>query len=752
MTARARPGVAMWAGIECTLNRVGDRFYDQIARSGHGVRESDLDRIAALGVRVVRYPLLWERLAPGPGDDVDWAWADRRVGRLRALGLTPVVGLVHHGSGPRRTHLADPSFPERLADYARAVAERYPDLDLWTPVNEPLTTARFCGLYGHWYPHGRDDRTFVRALLHQCQGIARAMAAVRRVVPGARLVQTEDLGRTHATPRLARQAEFENHRRWLTFDLLCGRVDHDHPLRAWLVGAGAAPAELDRLRDDPCPPDVLGLNHYLTSERFLDERLHRYPARTHGGNGRDVYADVEAVRVLAGGPTGPRALLREVWERYRLPVAVTEVHLGCTREEQLRWLHEVWRAACGARAEGADVRAVTAWSALGTFDWDSLVTRDEGRYEPGLFDVRAPAPRATAVAAMTRALATAGEFHHPVLAVPGWWRRNDRLEFPPYPDTPGPVRRSEHPVDVPDAPPILVTGAAGTLGQAFLRACRRRGLPCRALARVELDVTRQDAVQAALGAVRPWAVVNAAGYVRVDDAERDPERCRRENVTGPAVLAAACARAGVRLLTFSSDLVFDGGLRAPYPERHPVAPLGVYGRTKAEAEDRVLAAHPGALVVRTAAFFGPWDDDNFLTVALAHLRARRPFACADDVVVSPTYVPDLVSASLDLLIDGERGIWHLANPGAITWADLAVRAAGLAGLGTADIHPVAACDLGWRAPRPAYSVLGSERSHPVAGEAGSSLLPSLDDALARYAEERGIRDPARSTAGRGGSP
>ncbi|GAB4200845.1 MAG: hypothetical protein Fur006_52750 [Coleofasciculaceae cyanobacterium] len=129
-------------------------------------------------------------------------------------------------------------------------------------------------------------------------------------------------------------------------------------------------AELEWFLDNPCPPDVLGINHYLTSERFLDERIERYPTVSHGGNGIHNYADVEAIRVCAEGTAGPRALMKEVWERYELPLAVTEVHLGCTREEQIRWLKEVWDGAISLRYEGVDVRAVTAWSLLGAYDWN----------------------------------------------------------------------------------------------------------------------------------------------------------------------------------------------------------------------------------------------------------------------------------------------------------------------------------------------------------------------------------------------
>ena len=128
-------------------------------------RIDDLERFAALGTRTLRYPILWERIAPDGLASADWRWADERLTRLRDLGIRPIVGLVHHGSGPRDTSLVDPLFSEKLQVFARAVAERYPWVDAYTPVNEPLTTARFSGLYGHWYPHGQSDCTFAQALL-----------------------------------------------------------------------------------------------------------------------------------------------------------------------------------------------------------------------------------------------------------------------------------------------------------------------------------------------------------------------------------------------------------------------------------------------------------------------------------------------------------------------------------------------------------------------------------------------------------
>ncbi len=420
----------LWGGPECTVNRVGETYFDQTERTGHAHRLADLDLFADLGVRALRYPVLWERTAPSGIESADWTWPDERLERLRELNITPIVGLVHHGSGPRSTDLLDPQFPEKLADYAGAVARRYPWVTRYTPVNEPLTTARFSGLYGHWYPHACDGLSWARMLLNQCRAVALSMAAIRKVNPNAQLVQTEDLGKTHSTPAMTYQADFENERRWLSLDLLCGRVDFYHPMAHFLRWLGINDSELQVFRDNPCPPDIFGINYYITSERFLDERVDLYPPWTIGTNAQGRYADVEAIRVCADGICGP-ALLREVWDRYRSPLAVTEAHLGASADEQMRWLGEVWDTAQTLRHEGVDIRAVTAWSLLGAYDWDSLVTRSDGHYEPGAFDLRSGKPQPTALAAMLRDLGRRGRHMHPSLETPGWWHRPERLLYPP---------------------------------------------------------------------------------------------------------------------------------------------------------------------------------------------------------------------------------------------------------------------------------------------------------------------------------
>jgi dTDP-4-dehydrorhamnose reductase len=718
-TSDASKKVEIWGGIECTVNRVGERFYDQLALSGHTKRiEGDLEQFASLGIRTLRYPVLWERVAPNSLADLDWSESDRALSKMRELDIKPIIGLVHHGSGPNYTSLLDDEFSSKLSEFASAVARRYPWIELYTPINEPLTTARFATLYGHWYPHARDDRSFARAVVNQCAGVRAAMSAIRSVNSQARLVQTEDLGKTYSTPALSYQANFDNSRRWLTFDILTGRLDDRQPLWWHLLESGVQRQELESFLSRPCVPDIIGINHYVTSDRFLDDRIDLYPERDHPGNGRQAYVDVEAVRILGEGITGHSGPLREAWDRYALPLAITEVHLGCTREDQLRWLAEAWGAAHDLRSENIDVRAITVWSLLGCYGWCSLLTSDFDSYEPAAFDLRSLRPRPTALARMTAALATTGKSDHPVLDGIGWWRRDIRLLNRPKLEVSNAERRQNKDALACERV-ILVTGCNGTLGRAFLRVAGGRGLAAIGAGREELDISARKSVSDFLDRVRPWAVVNAAGYVRVDEAEQDAGNCFRINTQGGCVLADECARLGIPLVAISSDLIFDGRKGEPYVESDVASPLNIYGVSKARLEEH-LRQLPNALLIRTSAFFGPWDSHNFLATTFHELSQGREVRVANDTMVSPTYVPDLVNTTLDLLVDDERGVWHLVNDGALTWFDFARLAVERAGLDSSRIVGVPMSDLGLRARRPLNSALTSERG---------KLMPTLETAV-----------------------
>lgn len=716
----------LWGGVECTVNRIGDEFGDQLWATGHAERSDDVDRINNIGFAAVRYPVLWERIAPVDPEHRNWAWSDDRLAQFRLRGQRVIAGLVHHGSGPRYTNLLDPGFACGVAAHAAQVARRYPFIEDWTPINEPVTTARFSALYGHWYPHHRDERSFWLALLNQVDATRLAMRAVREVNAHARLIQTDDLGRTYATASMRDQAGFDNSRRWMSWDLLCGMVKPGHALWRRLCDYGFED-RLITIADDPCPPDVVGINHYLTSDRFLDHRTRRYPAGSAGRNASRAFVDTEAVRVLEPGPEGLSGTLREAWARYRLPIAVTEVHNGCTREEQMRWMWSAWQAAKRARTEGIDIRAVTSWALFGSAGWDTLL-RSPGRYEAGAFDVSGDVVRETAMVPLLRALAQDREATHPVMQGEGWWQRGIRLQHPSSPRTASFAERRTVPAAIASATaaPVLIAGGDGTLGRALAAACRHRDVAYVALGRAGMNLLDRDHIAAALDRYRPWAVINAAGWVRVDEAEERAADCFAVNAMGAGQLGEACAMRGIQSVHFSSDLVFDGELDRAYDESDTPCATNVYGRSKAAAEQLISDLRDVHLIVRTAAFFSPFDEHNFAMHACRAMARGERFGASACHHVTLTYVPDLCNAVLDLAIDGERGIWHLTNGEACSWAEFARRLARATDLDEGLVEEIGSAELGWRAPRPRRLALKSRRG---------KLLPSLASAIVRFAAE-----------------
>ena len=702
----------IWGGVECTINRIDDQFRDQLGLCGHYDRPGDIGTFGELGLKKLRYPILWEYHQREEHALIDWTWTSQRLAEISAAGIEPIAGLVHHGSGPAFTSLLDDGFAEKLAVFAGKVAEQFPWINYYTPVNEPLTTARFSSLYGFWYPHHRSEKSFTRALINQVKGIVLSMQAIRKINPDAKLVQTEDLTRIHSTSTLTYQADYENERRWLSYDLLCGKVNRQHYFWKRLLAEGIAEKELQFFVDNPCPPDIMGFNYYVTSERFLDDDIEKYPLHLHGGNGRHVYADTEAVR--AHRCVGLPVLLQEAWDRFHLPVAITECHLSCSRDEQMRWFKQTWEHCRQAKQAGIDVRAITAWALLGACDWDSLLVRNNGNYEPGVFDTRGKQIRPTALAQMLRSLAKDGDYEHPVLERQGWWQHNAQVANN---NAMKPIKK------------ILIVGRNGTLGQALMRICDHRAIDYVALSKQELDISNNDQIVQAVEHYQPWAIINASGYVRVDDAEVNSNECFAINATGPGLLAAVCQRYGIQLMTFSSDLVFDGGKKEPYHEFDDVNPLNVYGNSKAAGEKNTLTAFPESLIIRTSAFFGPWDRYNFVFQVIESLKNGRTLEVPSDVIVSPTYVPDLANASLDLLIDNEKGIWHLTNEGKMSWADFGHEIAARTGSKKDMIRSLPLDTLGWKANRPLYSVLQSEKG---------LKLPTLDSALVRYFEQQEV--------------
>jgi beta-glucosidase/6-phospho-beta-glucosidase/beta-galactosidase len=418
----------VWGGAEYTCNRVGDRYFDQMELSGHAQRMSDYEEFADLGIRTLRFGLLWERHELDPS----WRWSDERLQWMRNTGVRPIASLVHHGSGPPHTSLLDPQFPQKLAAYAASVAQRYPCIDAYTPVNEPHTTARFSGLYGIWYPHHRSRSSYLRALLNQLRGTVLSMEAIRRVRPDAQLIQTDDVGSILGTEELRPIWNELGLRQWLPYDLLCGRVDPSHPMFTYMLAEGISEKEILWFQDHPCVPNIIGVNYYVTSDRYLDHRIELYPADRRSGEG--PFVDVEAVRVRCQGIAGFDSLLLEAWRRYEIPVAITEVHLGGPVEEQIRWLATAWNGLLRARDQGANCIALTLWALLGSFYWNQLVSCDNGHYEPGVFDVSGGKPTRTELAGVVAQIARGEPPSHAALSRHGWWQHNSRICFPCVPE------------------------------------------------------------------------------------------------------------------------------------------------------------------------------------------------------------------------------------------------------------------------------------------------------------------------------
>jgi dTDP-4-dehydrorhamnose reductase len=424
MSSGASTTLELWGGVECTINRVGDVYFDQLAKSGHRQRvDADLERFAALGIRTLRTSIHWEYFDATQS----WEAADRLFASLNKYNIRPIVGLLHHGSGPPSTHLLDPDFPEKLAAFALQVARRYPSVAAYTPVNEPQTTGRFACLYGHWFPHERSMRSYVRALFHQVKGTVLAMESIRTINSDAQLISTEDAGQIFSTPPLEIFRQEREHRRWLGTDLLCGLVGRNHPLFTFLIEHGLSESEVLWFEEHPCAPSVIGLNYYVTSDRFLDHRLDLYPDHFAGGDtGREPLVDFEAVRVYRPNFPGVGPILEQAWERYGIPVAITEAHIGSDPDAQVQWLAEVWRDSLTARKKGIDVRAVTVWALLGSFNWCHLCTQDTNTYEPGVFDLTSGVPAATALTGLLATLPTL----QPLVATAdaaGWWHHPQRF-------------------------------------------------------------------------------------------------------------------------------------------------------------------------------------------------------------------------------------------------------------------------------------------------------------------------------------
>jgi len=270
--------------------------------------------------------------------------------------------------------------------------------------------------------------------------------------------------------------------------------------------------------------------------------------------------------------------------------------------------------------------------------------------------------------------------------------------------------------------PILVFGAEGQTGRELIALASRRKIAAVGLSRAETDITQAEIVRAAIERHRPGLVVNAAGYTAVDRAESEPEAAHAANAEGAANLAMACASASVPLVHISTDYVFDGEKTAAYVESDPIAPLCVYGRTKAEGEAAVREAQPHHVILRTSWVYGAYGQ-NFLRTILRLATERDELRIVADQFGCPTATADIAEAILALaprlVADPSvAGTYHFAGSGETTWHGLATEIVARQRPFTGrnpHVVAIATADYPTPARRPANSVLDSSHFRAIFG-------------------------------------
>lgn len=261
---------------------------------------------------------------------------------------------------------------------------------------------------------------------------------------------------------------------------------------------------------------------------------------------------------------------------------------------------------------------------------------------------------------------------------------------------------------------ILLFGAGGQLGRELAGLASVRAVPLRGVSRVEGDVTDRQAVADAIAAAKPTVVVNAAAYTAVDKAESEPDEAARVNESGPAILAEACARQQLPLVHISTDYVFDGTKAGSYVETDPIAPLGVYGLTKAAGEEAIRGWHPWHLVIRTSWVYGRFGR-NLLKTVLRLAGERDELRFVADQRGCPTSTADIAEAILHAMprLVAHEPVWgtyHFAGTGATTWFEFVRHIVAVQSTFTGrhpHVVPIATSEFPTAARRPANSELDS---------------------------------------------
>lgn len=361
-------------GIEDTFvpqERMGARGIDEYELTQHYTHwREDLSLAAEAGAEYLRWGIPWYLVEPRPGE-FDWRWIDEVAEHTRSLGLRVVVDLMHYGTPLwLDNQFLNTDYPERVAAYGRAVAERYRGVwDDFTPLNEPAINAEYCGERGIWPPYLSGQDGWVKIMVALARGMVRTQQEILAVNPDARIVSV-DAGFRWEGDGTPLPLDLMEERRFLSLDLTMGRVGDDHALHPYLTGHGVTEEQLTWFRANPVFPDVIGVNYYpgFTTVRYVDGKTE----------------PVEA------GVVGLRDLLQLHVDRYGLPVAVTETSRGGDVPSRVQWLEESIAEIESLRDGGMDIVGYTWFPFMTLVDWlyrHDLKSADEWFIHMGLVDL-----------------------------------------------------------------------------------------------------------------------------------------------------------------------------------------------------------------------------------------------------------------------------------------------------------------------------------------------------------------------------
>jgi beta-glucosidase/6-phospho-beta-glucosidase/beta-galactosidase len=350
-----------WAtGIEDTFiqhARPRLRALDEYELTQHyKLWKSDIDLVAETGVQAVRWGIPWHIVQPAP-DRWDWEWTDKALDYLVTVkGNTPILDLMHYGTPMWLDNsFINARYPQRVADYVSAVTARYKSLvKYYTPLNEPMVNARMSGFKAEWPPYLSGEDGYVKMALAIARGMVLTTQAIKAEQPEAVTVQVDALWHTFTKDRsLEDRAALDNARQYLCFDLATGRMDEGHALAGYIREHGASDLDLDWLRRNCVTFDILGANYYPWS--YAELKLH--PDGT----------PYKAVRRASGHKI--EIILREAWERYHMPIMITETSSNGHIKARAKWMDETIATVGALRQDGLPVIGYTWFPLFTMVDW-----------------------------------------------------------------------------------------------------------------------------------------------------------------------------------------------------------------------------------------------------------------------------------------------------------------------------------------------------------------------------------------------